>query len=117
MALLELQTMLQNFKLDRRTMADNNTPKRIVSLTRIELDEVEESLDNPEHLKTEIADCLIFLLTLAGDYGFDMEAEIRTKIALNLLRFPSSSFQEGNYEESRLECKRKEKPIIEEFYE
>jgi hypothetical protein len=112
----EIQKMLRDWSADRPVIEANNTPQRIIELLKGEVVEAEESLEDREHLASEIADILIFTLGLANLYGFDMDAEVREKIALNILRYPSSSFQDGDYESSRLNCKKKEKPIISEFY-
>lgn len=116
MGLSHLQEMLYNFKSDRKTMEANNTPQKLVELTKRELVEVSEVLHDPDKLKTEIADCMILLLTLAGDYGFDMEAEIREKVAANIVRYEARYFQDGDYDESRKFVKSIEKPILEQFY-
>lgn len=106
-----IQEMLNNWSLDRPTIAKNNTLERLQALLEGEMQEFKESPD-----PTEAADLIIFTLSIANLMGWDMDKEVREKISLNLLRYPSSSFQEGDYEDSRLECKKNEKPILEEFY-
>lgn len=116
-SLLEIQGMLQNFSLDRPTLSENNTPQRIIELLQNEAVEAAESLTDMENLPGEIADIIIFALTLANKYGFDMDQEVREKIAVNTIRYQVKFFQEGDYEESRKYVKSIEKPILEEFYQ
>lgn len=109
--------MLQNFSLDRPSLLKNNIPERIIQLLQNEAVEAAESLTDTENLPGEIADILIFALTLANHYGFDMELEVREKISLNIIRYQAKFFQEGDYEEARKYVKSIEKPILEEFYQ
>lgn len=120
-SLMEISQMLQAFSGARDTLKRANTPMGIVERTEGELNEIKEELlkeeIDPQKLAAEIADAMIYLFTLSGDFGFDMELEIKEKIALNTIRFPANKFKDGDYEESRRECKAAEKPIIEEFYQ
>jgi NTP pyrophosphatase (non-canonical NTP hydrolase) len=110
----EYQQMLMDFTKDRPIMAENNTQYRLFQLLKSEVIEAEESDD--EHLASELADILIFTLSIANLHGYDMDAEVREKIALNMVRYQARYFQEGDYEESRKLVKSLEGPILEEFY-
>ena len=116
MALIELQTLLENWTLDRPLVKENNTPERIIQLLQNEVVEASQSLTDTDNLSSEIADVIIFALTLANHYGFDMDLEVREKIAVNTIRYQAKFFQEGDYETARKYVKSIEKPILEEFY-
>jgi len=112
MGLTELQTLLKDWSTDRPLVHQNNTLEKLLTLLQAEMVEFEESPD-----PTELADILIYALSIGNLMGWDMDQEVREKVALNSIRFPASSFQEGNYTEARLEAKRNERKIIDEFYE
>lgn len=116
MVLLELQTLLENWTKDRPTLKENNTPQQILLLLQNEVTEASESLTDTENLASEISDVIILALTLANQYGFNMDQEIREKIAVNTIRYQARYFQDGDYHESRKYVKSIEKPILEEFY-
>ena len=116
MVLLELQTLLENWTKDRPTLKENNTPEQILLLLQNEVTEASESLTDTENLASEISDVIILALTLANQYGFNMDEEIREKIAVNTIRYQARYFQDGDYEEARKYVKSIEKPILEEFY-
>ena len=116
-SILEIQKMLLNFSQDRPSLLQNNSPERIIKLLQNEVVEAAESLTDTDNLASEISDILIFALTLANHYGFNMELEVREKIALNIIRYQAKFFQEGDYEEARKYVKSIEKPILEEFYQ
>lgn len=118
MALLELQTLLKNWTLDRPLVQENNTPERIIELLQNEVVEASQSLTDTENLASEIADIVIFALTLANHYGFDMDLEVREKIGFNVGRYSADLFQEGDYEEARLKAKQVEKDYYKrDFYQ
>lgn len=117
-SLTEISQMLQAFSEDRPTLNANNTPKRIIQLLQNEAVEAAESLTDTENLPGEIADIIIFALTLANKYGFDMDLEVREKIAFNTGRYTSDLFREGDYEEGRLKAKQVERDYFKrDFYQ
>ncbi len=116
MSLEDIQTILQNFTNDRPTLQENNTPEQILLLLQNEVTEASESITDTENLASEISDVIILALTLANQYGFNMDEEIREKIAVNTIRYQARYFQDGDYEEARKYVKSIEKPILEEFY-
>ena len=107
----ELQQTLQDFQDDRPTMKEANTLPFLLRLLRQEIDEFEESPTGDE-----MADILIFSLTIANLMGIDADAEVREKIAFNLTRYQARYFQSGNYEESRQKVKEEEKAWKDDFY-
>lgn len=118
MALIELQTLLKNFTEDRLTLLKNNTPERIIELLQNEVVEASQSLTDTENLAAEIADIVIFALTLANHYGFDMDLEVREKISFNTGRYSADLFQDGDYEEGRLKAKQVERDYFKrDFYQ
>lgn len=117
MSTAEIQTILKAFTQDRPTLADNNTPGRLMDLLQIETEEARAELDNPVNLANELADIVIFALNIANEYGFDMEEEIRRKIAYNHTRYNAADFQTGNYEEARKLGKSREADVKPLFYD
>ena len=116
-SLQEIQTMLQNFSLDRPTLQKQNTPEQIILLLQNEVVEASQSLTDTENLATEIADVVILALTLANSFGFDMDLEIREKISFNNARFSSDIFQAGSYDDAISQGKRVEKDYLKrDFY-
>ena len=116
-SLQEIQTMLQNFSLDRPTLQKQNTPEQIILLLQNEVVEASQSLTDTENLATEIADVVILALTLANSFGFDMDLEIREKISFNNARFSSDMFQAGSYDDAISQGKRVEKDYLKrDFY-
>lgn len=117
-SLTEISQMLQAFSEDRPTLSENNTPQRIIELLQNEAVEAAESLTDTENLPGEIADIIIFALTLANKYGFDMDLEVREKIGFNIGRYSSDLFQDGDYEEGRLKAKQVERDYFKrDFYQ
>lgn len=112
MGLLELQTLLKDWTEDRPLVAQNNTLEALQSLLRQEMNEFDESPD-----PTEAADLIIFVLNIANLMGWDMDEEVRTKVAFNHARYPSKDFQDGSYEEARLRGKAREKEVKPLFYD
>ena len=116
-SLQEIQTMLQNFSLDRPTLQKQNTPEQIILLLQNEVVEASQSLTDTENLATEIADVVILALTLANSFGFDMDLEIREKISFNSARFSSDMFQTGSYDDAISQGKMVEKDYLKrDFY-
>lgn len=109
-SILEIQEMLQNFSVDRPSLSKQNTPEQIIKLLQNEVVEAADSLTDTNNLASEISDVVIFALTLANYYGFDMDEEVRTKIAFNIARYQASDFQ-GDYEQARLKGKAREKDL------
>lgn len=117
-SLTEISQMLQAFSEDRPTLKENNTPERIIELLQNEAVEAAESLTDTENLAAEIADIVIFALTLANHYGFDMDLEVRDKVAFNTGRYSADLFQDGDYEEGRLKAKQVERDYFKrDFYQ
>lgn len=115
-SILEIQEMLQNFSLDRPSLLKNNSPEQIIRLLQNEVVEAADSLTDTNNLAGEISDIVIFALTLANEYGFDMDDEVRTKIAFNNARYSAIDFQE-DYEQARIKGKAREVWVKPMFYE
>ena len=120
MSLLEIQAMLSDFSNDRPTLKDNNTPLRVLSLLASEVEEARVAVveeNGSADIAQEISDVLIFALTLANQYGLNMDDEVREKIAFNMTRYTADKFQSGSYEEARQQAKREEKAFAKrDFY-
>ena len=92
----EIQKLLEIFSEDRPVMKKHNQRDwRIYKLLRQEIDEAEAETD-PKKIATELSDIIAFALTIANNHGLDMDAEIREKIARNILKYPQQNFQ-GDY--------------------
>ena len=77
------QQILEN-KL-RRNFPTNDLGHEIILLKK-EVEEVEESVDDLENLKQELADVIIFSISIARIIGADIEKEIQDKIEYNKIR-------------------------------
>lgn len=87
-----------------------NTREFVLELLKGEIKEFEET-----PTWDELADIVIFSLTLANQMGLDVDEIVRTKIAYNHARYPAKDFQEGDYEEARQRGKQTEviwKPVF-----
>lgn len=109
---LVLQDLLKYWVEDRPVIKSNNNLETLQTLLKQEVEEFEESPD-----PTELSDIIIYALSIANLMGWDMDEEVREKIALNHLRFQAKDFQDGDYGESRKISKDNEREIIEEFYQ
>lgn len=106
--------MLQNFSQDRPSLQKNNTPEQLIILLQNEVIEASQSLTDHNNLASELSDVLIFALTIANLYGFNMDEEVKTKIAFNTARYSAIDFN-GDYEDARLKGKKREKDLKEIF--
>ena len=109
---MEIQTILKDWRDDRKILAERNTVPNLIKMLDAELEEFKADPN-----RTELADLGIVILNIALEMGLDLEVEIREKIALNTLRFPPSAFNSGDYEENRARCKSVEKEVIADFYQ
>ena len=108
----ELQQMVKRFLEDRPTMmADNARPGQLEKLLRAEIVEWEETYD-----PKELADILIFVLSMAVLHDIDIYVESVEKIAFNTARYTADKFQEGDFETSRKWVKMNEGQVYTDFY-
>ena len=117
MGLEQIQSILADFSSDRPTLQENNTKERLLGLLSGEVAEaMENGLDRVEFGR-ELADIIIFALSLANLEGINMDEEVREKIAFNHTRYTADKFQSGEYERGRVEAKRDEKAFAKrDFY-
>lgn len=102
-----IQELVANFLEDRPTMKKNNDFTNVVALLKGEIEELveaEASKDETE-IGQELADVLIFAYTLAHVLGVDAEEVMKNKIAYNTARYTAKAFEQGDYTESRSECR------------
>lgn len=109
--MLEIQRMVDNYKVDRPVMNRQDTFERLVFLLREEVDEF-----TSEPSGQELADIIFCSLALANDLGLDIEKEVREKMAYNMLRYVAEDFQQGEYSEARRRSKAREKEVKPMFY-
>ena len=112
--LLLIEQTLANFQADRPTMSQNNTPQRLIELLRGEITELEEALGTDGE-NSELADVLIFAITLALTLGADIHPTIMTKVAFNHSRYNAVDFQDGEYELARRKGKQREIEVKKDF--
>jgi NTP pyrophosphatase (non-canonical NTP hydrolase) len=105
-SLKELQRIVGDFQRDRPIMQKADSPKHIIKLARVEIDEAEAEIGKPERLAGELADVAILLMTLANVYEIDLGEAIVTKVARNHLKYESRNFQEGDYTQKVIQSKR-----------
>ena len=92
-------------------------PDKIARLLIGEAYELSEAIEEGRGFRSEMADVLIYLLTLAIATDTDLDAEVREKMAFNILRWDWHKFQDGDFEQARIECKSHEQELKDEFYE
>jgi len=109
----ELQSIARNFTDDRPTLTNNNTHERIIDLLYLEVDEVRDA--SPDELASELADIVLFTISLANLNDIDLEEATKTKLAFNNSRYISKDFQDGSYEEARLKGKVREIEVKKDF--
>lgn len=111
---MNIQERQRQFNIERPIMSAHDTPQRTLGLLRGEVDEVEAELTTmhpePPHRATEelgkeLADCLIYLMVLANNFGIDLIGVTHEKISYNERRFPKDMFQEGDFMEQYKACK------------
>jgi len=111
-----LQLLNRTFLADRFTMAQNNADIAVVlTLLKAEVQEAIESTE--EHLPSELADIMLYLLTAFQVIGADPFEETREKSAFNHLRYEHTLFDAGDFHTNRKKCKAKEPELIAEFYD
>jgi NTP pyrophosphatase (non-canonical NTP hydrolase) len=118
-----------NFQIDRPVMHANNDVQQLIRLTQneaLELSETPPPYQNlKEYLNQELADLLIFVVTLAHELNPDEPVDqliariVMEKIALNHARYPAGDFQEGDYNETIASCRERTHQLKtrQEFYE
>jgi hypothetical protein len=91
----------------RPLMQLNRDNSWMIQALRDELTELEEVIEGEDihAIESEMADVIIFMLSLASNKGIDLMQATREKIASNFLRYPAVEFQEGDYQEQRQKCK------------
>lgn len=108
--MLEIQKILKDFQTDRPVMSEKNSIDFLIGLLRGEVDEFDA-----DRVEDELADIVVFALTIANSMGIDVDEAVRTKVAFNHARYIASEFQEGDYDETRARCKQTEviwKPVF-----
>jgi NTP pyrophosphatase (non-canonical NTP hydrolase) len=79
---------------DERGWKHHDTPSALAKSIIIEAAELLENYQwsdvspDPENVKEELADVLIYSLAMAKDLGFDPEAIIREKLEKNAIKYP-----------------------------
>ena len=90
-----IQARLVDFKEERPVLAEQD--HNIFFLFLLLMGEVHElgqemAKDNMEEVEKELADCLIFLLNIAAEYGIDVHNAVMTKIDRNVAKYPAELF-------------------------
>lgn len=90
----ELLQRIDRFNKDR-DWDQFHSPDNLAKSIAIEAGELLEifqwdSEGNPERVKEELADVMIFCIQLAMKYGFDIEEIIQEKLAINEVKHPIS---------------------------
>ncbi|MDA3932297.1 MAG: nucleotide pyrophosphohydrolase [Tenericutes bacterium] len=79
---------------DQRGWKHHDTPASLAKSIIIEAAELLENYQwsdvspNPENVKEELADVLIYSLAMATDLGYDPETIIREKLEKNAIKYP-----------------------------
>jgi NTP pyrophosphatase (non-canonical NTP hydrolase) len=85
---------LRKFR-DDRNWAQFHTPENLAKSVVLEASELLENYQwgrsediDPQNVKEEIADIVGYCLLICDHYGFDLEAALEEKIALNEKKYP-----------------------------
>ena len=111
-----LESLVKNWLDDRPTLRANNTPEAVCDLLIGECKELQvvvaqylQSEVCIQEVEQEVADILIFAITLCVTLGIDFQEAVKTEMAFNYARYPAVVFQSGDYEKTRQFCKRRER--------
>jgi NTP pyrophosphatase (non-canonical NTP hydrolase) len=93
-SLAHITSLLRQFR-DERDWAQFHNPKDLALALSIEAAELTEQFlwksaeaANPERVREELADVLLYALQLADQYGWDPEQLMLDKLALNAQKYP-----------------------------
>ena len=70
----------------------------------LSLDQCQAAVESPGHrslIGQELADVFFFLLRFSDRFGFDLEAELKKKMALNAEKYPIAEFRGRNHKYNR----------------
>ena len=83
-----VQLVLQSIRRDDRTTAYRDKIMRELAMRviRLEVDELEGSVEYEEDYAEELADVIIASLSVAGKLGIDIDAAVRRKMEINRAR-------------------------------
>ena len=83
-----VQLVLQSIRRDDRTTAYRDKIMRELAMRviRLEVDELEGSVEYEEDYVDELADVIIASLSVAGKLGIDIDAAVRRKMEINKAR-------------------------------
>ena len=83
-----VQLVLQSIRRDDRTTAYRDKIMRELAMRviRLEVDELEGSVEYEEDYVDELADVIIASLSVAGKLGIDIDAAVRRKMEINRAR-------------------------------
>ena len=83
-----VQLVLQSIRRDDRTTAyrDKIMRELAIRVIRLEVDELEASVEYEEDYAEELADVIISSLSVAGKLGIDIDAAVRRKMEINKSR-------------------------------
>lgn len=83
-----VQLVLQSIRRDDRTTAyrDKIMRELAIRVIRLEVDELEASVEYEEDYAGELADVIIASMSVAGKLGIDIDAAVRRKMEINKAR-------------------------------
>ena len=111
----EAQRIVYDFLERRPIMREHDTLETIAEKMKGEIDELlaeitwGEREPTPEEIKkvsSELADVVIYALSMGSLIGVDVEQSVIDKIKINEERFPDHLFQEGDFLKTYLSRKR-----------
>ena len=117
-----------NFILDRPVFQKDNTPQKVLVYLAKEVVEASQALDELQASQTpenrteylqELADIGLYLLALFRLAEADAMDEMMEKEAFNMIRFPATAMQEGDYDKvyPRLKRRSRREKLKKGFYE
>lgn len=106
---MNYQEIVTRFIEERPVLQEHNADLANMGiLLRAEFNELMDALEggDPAEIGFEMADVFFFLLSMCHYLNLDFDMIFKIKVARNLMKRPSSMFQEGDYHEIDAEVRR-----------
>lgn len=93
---MRIDQLNRNFRLDRPVLIAHDSVPNIMAMLLAEVRELEQAETTQDQL-SELADVIIFSITLMQILGADADEVVRLKIVRNYLKYPAYVLQGGIY--------------------
>lgn len=109
-----ISQIIKDFRTDRPIIEKHNNEGHVLALLVGEFNELMDAYEGdvePHEIDEEIADVIIYCMTLLQLRGQDIDQTILSKLALNHSQHPAGNYQTGNYREQYIKSKTEAKQI------